>query len=159
MPIHFYYPIFALLMLSLMLLLVPRHVVKKLLWISMVWGTGVDLLLILVFATWLKLYRYVHTVPFDFYGVPIWISLAWSVAVVLFLHFLPESKSKIPFYLYLCSFSLLSVFIGESFVQLGMIKEFFWDELLRFPVTFGWFYAIAWNYQYLKAKDEYLFKP
>lgn len=159
MPVRYYYPVFALLMFTLMLLLVPRKVIRRLLWFGMIWGAAVDLTLILIFSVWLKLYRYEQTFPFDFYGVPIWINLAWAAAVIMFLYFLPEGKLKVPFYLYLTAFSMCSVFIGEVFVKLGMIKEIFWDELLRFPVTFMWFYGVAWNYKYLTAKDKTLFKP
>jgi hypothetical protein len=59
----------------------------------MLWGTGLDLILILLFKV-LNLYHYVNADPFDFYGSPIFINLAWAAAVMFFLHFLPARKEK-----------------------------------------------------------------
>ncbi|MCL6591329.1 MAG: hypothetical protein K6U80_15410, partial [Firmicutes bacterium] len=158
LPKYLYYPAFASLMLFLVLAFIPRQKIKRYFWFSLLWGAGMDIFLIFTICGILKLYRYEHLKPFGFYCVPIWIPLAWSASVMLFLHFLPKTKLKYPFYILLAGFSLISVFIGEVFAQLGLLREIHWHELLRFPVTFAWFYGATWHYQKLKLKDSQIFE-
>jgi hypothetical protein len=147
-----YYPAFALTMLFFVLVFIPRKEIKKIFWFSSLWGSGVDLILILLFKT-LNLYRYVKASPFDFYGSPIFINLSWSAAVMLFIHFLPIRKEKYVLPLYLSIYGIFGVFIGVFLTNAGLIVEIHWNELLRFPVIYLWFYGCYKHYQYLKKES------
>lgn len=153
LPNSLYYPAFAVTMLFFVLAFVPRKEIKKIFWFSVLWGTGLDLILILLFKV-LNLYHYVNADPFDFYGSPIFINLAWAAAVMLFLHFLPARKEKYILPVYISLYAVLGLFIGVFLTKAGLIVETHWNELLRFPVVYLSFYACYKHYQYLKKKDS-----
>ncbi len=144
------YPIFALLMLFLVLAFVPRKEIKKLFWFSLLWGSTVDAVLILLFRM-LNLYHYVKLEPFNFLGAPLWIPLAWSPAFILFIYFYPNRKEWYYTTFYIAAFSMMGVAIGLFFTQVGLIKEVHWNEFLRFPVHFIWFYGALKHYQRLES--------
>ena len=148
-----YYPAFALTMLFFILVFIPRQKIQKVFWFSLLWGSGVDIILIWFFKL-LNLYHYVKSDPFSFYGSPIFINLAWTAAVMLFIHFLPARKEKYVFPIYLAGFAMTGVFIGVFLKNAGLIVETHWNELLRFPVIFFWFYGCYLHYQYLKKEDS-----
>ena len=148
-----YYPAFALCMLFLLLAFVPRQVIRKLFWFSLLWGSTIDAFLIMLFK-YLNLYRYVDVEPFNFFGAPMWLSLSWSPAVILFLYFLPPRKEWYYFVFYLAAFSTVGTAIAMFFTQAGLIKEFHWNELLRFPIQFLWFYGTAKHFQYLESTEH-----
>jgi hypothetical protein len=139
-------------MLFFVLVFIPRKELAKTFWFSLLWGSGLSLILILLFKT-LNLYHYVKADPFDFYGSPIFINLAWATAVMLFIHFLPVRKERYVLPLYLSMYAVLGVFIGTFLTKAGLIVEAHWNELLRFPVVYLSFYACLKHYQYLKKKD------
>lgn len=131
-----------------MIVFVPRPFIKKTFWFSLLWGTAVDVLLVLLFQA-IPLYRYQYTKPFDFLGAPMWNSLAWVPAIIMFLYFLPEQKERyvIPFYIGL--YSMVGVFVGAYYTQYGLVKEIHFHYLLRFPVWYLWFSAALWHYRKL----------
>jgi hypothetical protein len=146
-----YYPIFAFLMLFLVLLFVPRGEIKKLFWFSLLWGSTVDVLLITVFRLF-KIYYYDKLEPFNFLGAPMWIPLAWSPAIILLIYFYPDRKEWYYQVFYIMAFSMIGVGIGLFFTQVGLIKEVRWNEFLRFPMHFIWFWGAVRHYQYLEAR-------
>jgi hypothetical protein len=139
-------------MLLLLLAFVPRPTIKKWFWFGMLWGSGMDIFLILLFKL-SHFYFYLNTKPFDFYGVPIWLTFAWIPAIIMFIHFLPQRKEPYIFYLYLSSFAMLGVLIGIFFTQISLIKEIHWHSLLRFPVQFLWLFGTHAHYQALKKSE------
>lgn len=153
LSINLYYPAFALTMLFFVLVFIPRAELKKTFWFSVLWGTGLDLILVLLFKV-LNIYHYVKAEPFDFYGSPIFINLAWAAAVMLFIHFLPARKEKYILPLYISLYAVLGMFIGVFLTKAGLIVETYWNELLRFPVVYLSFWIGFKHYQYLKTKDS-----
>ena len=147
-----YYPAFALIMLFFVLAFVPRRELQRTFWFSLLWGTGLDTLLILL-AKLLNLYHYVHAEPFELFGSPFFINLSWAAAVMLFLHFLPNRKERYVMPLYLASYAWLGVYIGVFLMKAGLIIETHWSEVYRFPLVYGCFYICYKHYQHLKKKD------
>jgi hypothetical protein len=139
-------------MLFFVLAFIPRRELKKIFWFSLLWGTGLDLILVLLFKI-LNLYHYVKAEPFDFYGSPIFINLSWAAAVMLFIHFLPGRKEKYVIPVYTGMYAVLGVFIGIFLTKAGLIVETHWNALWRFPVIYLAFYACHKHYLYLKKKD------
>jgi hypothetical protein len=144
------YPIFALLILSLTLLFVPRQEIKKLFWFSLLWGSTADIVLILLFRC-LHLYQYLKLSPYDFFGAPMWLPLAWSPAVILYIYFFPARKEWYYIIFYITAFAVIGTAIGMFFTQIGLLKEIHWHPLLRFPVQFIWFYGAMRHYRYLES--------
>lgn len=102
----------------------------------------------------LNLYYYDNMGPFNFLGVPMWLALAWSPALILLIHFYPERNEWYYQYFYIGAFSMIGVGIGLFFTQAGLIKEIHWNEFLRFPVHFIWFYGAVRHHQYLQATEK-----
>lgn len=148
-----YYPLFAFLMLALVLVFVPRPEIKKLFWFSLLWGSTVETSLILLFRQ-LNFYYYVKLEPFNFLGAPLWIPMAWSPAIILFIYFYPNRKEWYYNLFYLVFFSGLGVGIGLFFTQAGLIKEVRWHEFLRFPFHLLWFYGALKHYQHLEKSSS-----
>ena len=140
-------------MLLFVLVFVPQKEIKKIFWFSVLWGTGLDLTVILL-CKYLNLYHYVNSAPFDFYGSPILLNLAWATAVMLFLHFLPDRKEKYILPVYISLYAGLGVFIGTFFENAGLLVETHWHELLRFPLIYVCFLACHRHYQSLKRRDS-----
>jgi hypothetical protein len=140
-------------MLFFVLIFIPQKELKKIFWFSVLWGTGLDLVVILLCKS-LNLYHYVNADPFNFYGSPILINLSWAPAVMLFIYFLPARKEKYILPLYLSIYATLGVFIGAFLTKTGLIVETHWNVLLRFPLVYGCFYVCYKHYQYLKKKDR-----
>jgi hypothetical protein len=149
----FAYPIFALLILTLTLLFVPRPTIKQLFWFSLLWGSTVDVLLILLFR-YLNLYHYLKLSPYDFFGAPMWLPLAWSPAIIIFIYFFPSRKEWYYSFFYLAAFSAIGLAIGMFFTQIGLLQEIHWNPLLRFPVQFLWFYGAIQHYRYLESPEK-----
>ncbi len=148
-----YYPAFALTMYLFLLTLVPRQKIKQLFWFGLIWGSGVDLALILLFRS-LKLYAYVNAAPLDFYGSPILLNLAWTAAIILYIYFMPQRPEWYVFPLYLITFGIIGTLIGVFLYNAGLIEEIHWNELWRFLFFIPWFYGAAWHYRRLKARSE-----
>lgn len=148
-----YYPAFSLTMLFFVLVFIPQQEIKKIFWFSVLWGTGLDTVIILL-CKLLNLYHYVNSAPFDFYGSPILLNLAWATAVMLFLHFLPERKEKYILPVYISIYAALGVFIGSFFKNTGLLVETHWHELFRFPLVYICFFACYKHYQSLKKSDS-----
>lgn len=151
-PNSLYYPAFALTMLFFVLVFIPREEIQKTFWFSLLWGSGLDLILILLFKA-LNLYHYVNADPFNFYGSPIFINLAWAAAVMLFIHFLPTRKEKWVLPVYIGMYAFLSLFIGVFLTEAGLLVKTHWNEFLRFPVIYLSFLIGYQHYKYLKKKD------
>jgi hypothetical protein len=151
-PIQFGYIIFAFLMFLLQVVLVPREKIRKLFWFSLIWGPAVDLFLVWITRA-LQLYQYHYLEPFEFLGAPILNSLAWSPAIILFIHFLPERKERYAVPLYIGVFSMVGVFVGAYYTELGLIQNIHFHYGWRFPIWYLWFSAAYWHYRKLKAAD------
>jgi hypothetical protein len=147
------YSIFALLILALTLLLVPRSTIKILFWFSLLWGSSVDVLLILLFR-YLQLYHYLKLNPYDFFGAPMWLPLAWSPAIIIFIYFLPPNKEWYYSFFYIAAFSAIGMAIGMFFTQVGLLQEIHWNPLLRFPVQFLWVYGALRHHRYLESRGK-----
>ncbi len=152
---NLYYPAFALVMLFFVLVFIPRAEIKRLFWFSVLWGTGLDFIVVLLMKI-LNIYRYSNASPFVFYGSPIFLNLAWATAVLLFFYFLPVSKIKYILYVYIGIYAMLGVFIGAFLKEAGLLIEIHWHVLLRFPLVYGCFYACYRHYEYLRKKDSTL---
>jgi hypothetical protein len=154
MPIHPIYPIqlgyiiFAALVFIFQSVFVPREQIRKLFWFSLLWGPTVDVLLVLIIKV-LNLYQYTYLKPFDFLGTPILNSLAWSPAIILFIHFLPEQKERYIVPVYIGLFSMVGVFVGAYYTELGLVHETHFHYVLRFPIWYLWFSATFWHYHRL----------
>jgi hypothetical protein len=140
-------------MLTFVLVFIPKKELRKIFWFSVLWGVGLDLIVILLSRIF-NLYHYVNFDPFNFYGSPIFVNLSWAPAVMLFIHFLPARNEKYVLPLYLSIYAMLGTFIGVFLTKAGLLVEVHWNELLRFPLVYACFYACHKHYQYLKKKDS-----
>jgi hypothetical protein len=150
---NLYYPVLAITMLLFALLFIPKPAFKKLFWFGLLWGSGVDAILIFIIKL-LNLYHYVNSEPFSFYGSPMFINLSWIPVIIMFIYFRPRRKEKYIMPLYIAAFSFVGLYVGIILTHVGLIVEKHWHVLLRFPLWYIWFYGAYKHYTYLEIKSK-----
>lgn len=91
---YFYYIFgFALGVLLLVIIFIPKHEIQKLFWLSAIWGSGSNFIIEYIFVL-AGLTRYEHITPFNIGFLPIWIVLDYKCWPNLFLDVLPQTISR-----------------------------------------------------------------
>lgn len=142
LPFMAFYIIFAFVLLFVSLFLVPKKYFKLYFYDSLLWGFVISIIFTST-SSYLGLFKYQYLGPFSVLGSPLWLDLAWSPTVMIFLYFLPPKKMGKRFWVYLLSFSLLSMSLDVVFNGLGLLRYIFWSPMARFVVAFAWFYLVA----------------
>ena len=93
------YPLWAVFMLVLSLILVNKEEYKYLFPHGLLGGVTTSIILI-IFIKIIKSWKYTSSNPYIVLGVPIFIVLAWFAAKIIFLWGLPKKTSKWVIYLY-----------------------------------------------------------
>ncbi len=148
-PAEVNYPIFALFLILLVVLFVRKDRFIPLFWPSFIWGFLADTLFVLFFGSWLKLFHWTRTMPFDFYGSPVWLNFAWLLAMMLFFNFLPKRRDSYHRLLYLATFALVAALIDLVFHNIGLLQYHHWHPLYRFGMVLIWLQLASWNYMRL----------
>ncbi len=151
-PVEFYYPALAFLLLLLVVLFIPKAEIKQLFWISFLWGYVGSKAFAFIIGQALNLYKWKHAMPFEFLGAPHWLVLGWGLALMLYFYFLPESNDWYVFPTYLLIFAMASTALDKIFHNAGLLEYIHWNPLCRFILSLLWFYGAARHYVYLKAK-------
>ena len=144
--IEFYYPLCAVFIFVLALVLVPKDQLKPLFWYGLVWGFLAGYIFAWIFGTGLKLFEYQFAEPFKVFGVCLWLSFAWIPAIMIYLYYLPSSELWYAFPLYLLIFALASASLDEVFHGSGLLKYHFWNPFFRFIVAVFWFWGAKVHY-------------
>lgn len=153
-PIEYYYPALAFLLLALVVLFIPKEDFKRLFWISFLWGYLGSKSFAFVVGEVLHLYQWKHAMPFKFLGAPHWLVLGWGLAMMLYLYFLPKSKEWYVFPVYLLIFTMASAALDQIFHNAGLLEYIHWSPLHRFVLALLWFYGAARHYNYLVSRGD-----
>ncbi len=153
-PVEYYYPILALLLLVLVIIFVPKEEFRKLFWLSFLWGYLGSKIFAIVIGELLHLYRWRHAEPFEFLGAPHWLVLGWGLAMMLYFYLLPASKERYAFPIYLLIFTMASTAIDWIFHSAGLLQYFHWNPGYRFLLALAWFYGAARHYRYLEERGR-----
>lgn len=154
MPVEIYYPALAFVLWGLVLSLIPKAEIKRLFWLSLIWGYLGSKGFIIVFSGLLNLFQWKHAMPFVFLGAPHWLVLGWIFAIMLFLYFLPKTREWYVFALYVLAFSLSSAALDKIYNQAGLLEYIHWSPWYRFLIAMTWFYGAARHHDYLVAKGK-----
>jgi hypothetical protein len=151
------YPFFALFLLVLTIVYVPKQKFGSLFWVSLVWGFFFSIIFNLIFGEWLHLFHWEHAYPFIFLGSPIWLSIAWLAAIMFYLRFIPTREVWYVFPVYLLVFVFASLALETIFNQAGLFFYTGWNPFYRFLASLILFYGAAWHQRVLskaRAKDS-----
>lgn len=154
MPVEFYYPALAFVLWGLVLSLIPKADIKKLFWLSLVWGYLGTKIFIIFFSVLLNLFQWKHTMPFVFLGTPHWLALGWIFAMMLFLYFLPKTSQWYVLALYIFTFSLASAALDTIFHQAGLLEYIHWSPWCRFLIAGIWFFGSYRHHDYLVERGK-----
>lgn len=154
LPIEYYYPALALLLLALVIIFVPREEFRRLFWLAFFWGYIGSKVFAIIIGTILHLYQWKHAMPFEFLGTPHWLVFGWGLAMVLYFNFMPQSKEWYAFPIYLAIFTLASTALDQIFHNAGLLEYIYWNPFYRFIAALVWFYGAAWHYNYLVSKGQ-----
>lgn len=151
--IIYYYPVFAAIMLILVVLFLTKKEIKELFWYGLIWGFLGSLIFIFLCSGVFHLFEFKRIYPFLYLGVsPVWNNLAWVPTIMIYIHFLPSKKERYFFPLYLFTFAILSTLIDDIYQHLGMMKYIHWNLFYRFIIALVWFYGVTWHYNKVKSK-------
>lgn len=139
------YPFFALFLLILTLVYVPKQKFGSLFWVSFVWGFFFSIIFNWIFGEWFHLFHYEHAYPFVFLGSPIWLSLAWLASIMFYLRFVPTREVWYIFPVYLFVFVFASLALERIFYQIGLFHYTGWNAVYRFLASTLIFYGAAWH--------------
>lgn len=153
-PIELYYPALTFLLWFLVLSLVPKEQVRKLFWLSLLWGYLGSKAFAFLVGDIFHLFAWKHAMPFKFLGAPHWLVMGWIFAIMLYLYFMPKTKEWYAFPAYLFAFSLASAALDQIYHNLGLLEYIHWNPFWRFLVALGWFYGVARHYQYLVGQGK-----
>lgn len=148
-PIEFYYPALPFLLWGLVLSFIPKAEIRRLFWLSFLWGYLGSKTFAVILTTLFHLVRWKHAMPFQFLGVPHWLVLGWAFALMLYFYFLPKTKEWYAFPTYLFAFALASAALDRIFNQAGLLEYIHWNPFYRFILALAWFYGAARHYNYL----------
>jgi hypothetical protein len=148
LPIQVYLPLFAMTMVALVVLFVPRENFGKLFWLGLIWGFLANIFFVLIFSKWFGLFEWRHVYPFRFLNQSVWVSFAWILTIIFFLNHLPEGKIWYRYPVYLLAFSVASAALDKVFYQIGLLHYFHWNPFYRFLVALIWFHGTKMHYHY-----------
>lgn len=138
------YPIWALILVILSLIIVPRKDYQYLLPHGLLIGIVSGIFLI-VTVNLIKAWNYVDVFPYSFLGISIFIIAAWSASTIIFLWALPEDLPVWTHYVYIALYAIIGVVIDSTFHNLGLRPYADWYK------SWMWFivvYIIFWiNYK------------
>lgn len=92
LPSELLYMIFAVILLGIAAVLVPRQDIKRLFPAAIIAGSMVAFIFVFLFGKPFGLFKYSNYGPYHIFGVPFWLLLAWHPAILVFLHFLPKKE-------------------------------------------------------------------
>ncbi len=153
-PVEYYYPALAFLLLVLVVLFVPREEFRKLFWLAFFWGYIMSKFFAIIIGSILHLYQWKHDMPFEFLGAPHWLVFGWGLALMLYFNFMPKAKEWYAFPIYLLIFSLSSAALDQIFHNAGLLEYIHWNPFYRFMFAIAWFYGAAWHYNYLVSRGR-----
>ena len=153
-PNEYYYPFVAFLLWALVVFFVPKEEVRRLFWLSFLWGYLESNIFVIIVTNLLNLYKYRYAMPFEFLGSPQWLVLGWTFTLILYFHFLPKTKEWYALPLYIFAFSLTSTSLDKMLNQIGLLVYIHWNPLCRFIISMLLFYAAARHYRYLVEKER-----
>ena len=133
------YPLWAVFMLVLSLILVNKEEYKYLFPHGLLGGVTTSIILI-IFIKIIKSWKYTSSNPYIVLGVPIFIVLAWFAAKIIFLWGLPKKTSKWVIYLYIGLFAILGAAIDYIFHNLGLRPYAKWYR------AWMWFFVLFLNF-------------
>ncbi len=148
-PVEFYYPSLAFLLWALVLSFIPKTEIRRLFWISFLWGYLGSKIFVIIFSNFFNLFRWNHSIPFEFLGAPHWLVLGWTFALMLYFYFLPKTKERYAFPTYLFAFALSSAALDRIFNHAGLLEYLHWNPFYRFIIALVWLYGAARHYKYL----------
>lgn len=138
--LSFTYPLFAVVLVMLSLVLIPRERYRFLLpviFISTLIHAGLLYFAINIVEAW----QYVADEPVSVFGVPLFILIAWGASLALFLWGLPVKLPRWAHYIYIVSFALAGTLIDATFHSIGLRSYSRWYSgwMWFFPLLFIFF--------------------
>lgn len=146
-PLEYYAPVFAIFLLFLLVIFVPRERYKELFWFGLTWGFLLNSIMVFLISEVFNLFYYERVMPFIMFGAPLWLTFAWIPTIMLYLHFLPERDEWYMFPLYLIGFGVAGMEIDGVLNRGGLLLYNHWTPFYRFLLAIGLFYLVALHYR------------
>jgi hypothetical protein len=139
-----FYPCLVFVLLTLLLLTIPKEALRLLLPFGLVLGGLVDVVSNFIFGNLFGIYRFTNPGIFNASGQMILSPLAWILVIVLFLYFWPKKYTQLV-YFYVLAWGLLATGVSQvvDFLELFDYSEWFYPfpMLILFLIRFAF---VAW---------------
>lgn len=145
--------IFALTILFLVLLFIPKPEIQRLFWLSMLWGSGSDFIFEHIYY-FFHITLYQHMEPFNIGFLPLWTVCAWTPANILYFYFLPKRKEAYVFWVNLVMWSGFCYVVATILKNLDLLVFIHGGPWLWFFISIPFYYFMAKHYRYLEATSE-----
>ncbi len=139
-----FYPSFILILLSFLLITVPRTALRALLSYGFVLGGLLDAAINLIFGNLLHVFSYTDLDIFNVSGQIILSPLAWVLIIVLYLYFWPRDNRQLS-YFYILAWSLLATGFSQVVDLVELFEYLPWFYPIPMLIMFlGRFALAAW---------------
>ncbi|HHY15767.1 MAG TPA: hypothetical protein GX521_06800 [Firmicutes bacterium] len=141
---NLFYPSLILVLVTFILLTVPRRTLRVLIPYGIVFGGLLETLYVWIFQDLLKIIHFQHLGVFECAGHPFFSALAWVLIIVFYLYFWPQGS---PFlgYAYYFSWAVLATAFSQLVKHAGLFHYASW--FFPFPMFLSyllWFALPSW---------------
>lgn len=142
MSTYLIYPLYTGLLAVITYLLVPRRIIKLLLFNAIIFGAVADFIILLILYLF-GLGGYINYGPLGFRGIPFFPLLAWSCYFILYLYFLPKKG-----YLFAFIAAAYSTLFSNVLQNIGIFKWTNSRIIIPFILYLIWHVVVTWVYRH-----------
>jgi sensor histidine kinase YesM len=139
------YPVFAVFLAAVALLLIPKAQYKKFFLYGLLLGGAGDVVIMALFSKLIPIFQYKHTGAFGVNGFSIWTPVGWALAFAIFFYLLPRRWAfLVPYLMTFVGLSFLIATILEKYGSLTYLNPGY--RLVGIIIFALWYTAAAYLY-------------
>lgn len=139
--------------LTVMILVVPRELIKEYFGIGLVGGAITALILVYTMQTILNLWRFVNVDFLRVYDIPLFLSAAWFPIIIIFSYLINKYRQTISNLVILLSFPLGAAVLHYFMIYFKMLIYHNWSLLFTYLVSLTIHFGIM-RYLYIRDRTE-----
>ncbi len=150
MPIYFLHLILTAIFALILVLVVPRHEIKRLAVYGIIFGGLMDFLMLTV-GSLTGFFGWINFGPFGLSYLPFFAPISWSIFYIMYFYFLP--REKVLMYVFAASGIGMSILYTNMVINLGVFMSTVGRVIVPVFSFAIWFSIATWGY--LKLSEYY----
>ena len=143
MPLHFLHPLLTVIFALILVILVPRHEIRRLSIYGIVFGGLMDVLMLTI-GHLTGFFGWINFGPFGLSYLPFFAPISWSIYYIMYFYFLPKYKTLI--YIFVASGIGMSVLYTNLVINLGVFMSTVGRVIVPLITFIFWFSLATWGY-------------